>query len=172
MEMLEPRVLLSATTDLAHAAAAPVATGLTVFGDKVNTFVTGASQFDVPLPGVLQTNHDVNTDFNDRTPNGKVDEKDVHVPNAHDVLSLNVDRNGDGTIAAISGVDKSDPADVYRYFNPGVFDFHPSVEQALNAMDKDNSGLVDSNEIYRAIFVGGTSFPFDVFQRAGRHRSP
>src|SRR3954468_21262574 len=48
MEMLEPRVLLSATTDLAHAAAAPVATGLTVFGDKVNTFVTGASQFDVP----------------------------------------------------------------------------------------------------------------------------
>src|SRR6266545_2985582 len=165
LENLEPRLLLSADA-LLPGVTSSLETGLVTFGDKLDGLVTADSTvFDTPIPGLLQTTHDVSGPTTPGVPDGTVDDKDVHVPELQDTLALNVDRNADGVISPFPAgvtVDKCDLKDVYRLVNGekfflGFIPFHPSAEQALSAMYLNDDTTVDFSEIYDVLVAGATS---------------
>ena len=183
IEPLEPRVLLSADSLITGLTAA-MQNGLVSTEDALLGVISTDSNFDTPIAAVLQTTHDVNGDNqNDGLPNGKVDDKDVHVPDVRDVLSLNVNRDGSAdsngfeTISSLdpifgsltSPVNTSDIADVYRYvagekeaiFFGVPFLYTPTAEQALSAMDLNSGSTADNivgwQEMYKVLVVGAIS---------------
>ena len=179
LEPIESRVLLNAD-GLIPGITGAVTTGLMNSGDTLLGVISNDPQFNTPIPGVLQFTHDVRgADTLNLTPNGKVNDKDLHVPIVTDVLSLNVNRDasadGDGfeTISSLNppigtpiSVNLADVVDIYRYVSgqkttfigPTEISYTPSIEQALAAMDL-NSGstadnIVDFREMYKVLVVG------------------
>lgn len=167
LEPFEPRLLLSADTLVAGLTGATQA-GLAQFGTTVFDALASNANFDTPVPGVIQSTHDVNHD-------GKLDKTDVHDPTATDVLSLNVNRdgstdsNGNETIDALeTSVNKNDPKDVYRYLSGQKFGFFPTnPERALSAMDTNNDHIVSPKEIYQALVVGAVADYLDDYSSIG-----
>jgi len=112
---------------------------------SVITSTDPSSLFSTPIPGVLQTNHDI-------TGNGKFEDNDVHVPVVRDALALTVDQNQDGVIPGVPG---GSLAARYSFIQGlGIFDFQ-RVEKALNAIDTDGDHLAEAQEFYRVLVIGG-----------------
>ncbi len=152
LEPLEPRVLLSADASLPGVGAS-LAEGLISFSDRIESYANQELDFQTAIPGILQTHQDIDGD-------GSVDETDIHIP-TEITVAVDYDRNGE--IQAISGVDKTDLADVYNYVQD-FWAFGRTVEQRLNAMDLDNDRVVDWNEAYKVFVVGGASSYLEDFE--------
>ncbi|MCL5281932.1 MAG: hypothetical protein M1376_18715 [Planctomycetes bacterium] len=145
-ESLESRLLLSADTILPGITPA-LSGGLASYAEEIQTFVDQEAAFQTAIPGILQVYQDTNGD-------GKVNQDDIHVPSD---VTVKVDQDKDGVVDAgflSFAVDKSDLSAVYDYVHEsGVSS--PTLEEKLNALDSNNDAVVDWDEAYRGLFVGG-----------------
>ncbi len=154
LEPLEPRLLLSAN-DVLGGVTASVTGGLSSYAEKVQTFVTQDVTFQTSIPGILQIYQDTNV-----PPDGKADQDDIHVP-SEVTVKVDQDRDGsldEGFVPSLTDAQKADLSVVYSYVHELGMVFVPTVEQKLDAMDRNNDLVVDWGEAYNSLFVGGIEY--------------
>jgi len=132
LEMLEPRLLLSASLD------GTIATMLSssldqLYGD-MNSFISSESNLDTPLPLINQVE---GTSFEDAV---------KKAPTIRDLLAIDVDLNGDGQVGGsgdLNGDELNDSAD----------DAIRTAETTLDGWDTNADDKVDFLEFFKANFI-------------------
>jgi len=133
MEMLEPRIMLSADLSTTYVADYLSDSLDQLYGD-MNSFISSESNLDTPLPLINQVE---GTSFEDAV---------KKAPTIRDLLSIDVDLNGDGNVAG-SGDLNGDEAD------DGADDAIRTAETTLDGWDTNADDKVDFLEFFKANFI-------------------
>ena len=146
LEIMEPRLLLSADDVLGAGATAEIVDALEDYGSLIQAHIDDTStDFDARIPGILLSQRDVDG------MDGITDD-DIGAPHYRDLLAVEVEQFVDiDTANPGSPSDASSPDTIYHaLIDYGGF----NAEHLLGVLDTDNSSTVSWYEAYRGIIVG------------------